>query len=218
MGTKISALPAQTPQLTWNVPLANGTTQTVKATVQQILDLLTAMDAVRIADGSISNTEFQALNGITSNIQTQLNGKQSANSPIIKYKTVDETIASDNVLSDDADLQVPVSAGKKYIIIICMFYNSPSTPDIQYALSVPTGTTGKRTNGSWSGASQAGASSSITSGQGIATTGSESFSMIFYSIDALVNSGTIAFQWAQLASDVGSTILRKGSVMMVWEY
>lgn len=37
---------------------------------------LAAIDATKLADGSITNTEFQTLNGITSNIQTQLDGKQ----------------------------------------------------------------------------------------------------------------------------------------------
>jgi hypothetical protein len=35
------------------------------------------VDAVKIADGSVDNTEFQALNGVTSNIQGQLNNKAS---------------------------------------------------------------------------------------------------------------------------------------------
>lgn len=35
----------------------------------------TGMDAARIADGSVSNTEFQYLNGVTSAIQTQIDGK-----------------------------------------------------------------------------------------------------------------------------------------------
>jgi hypothetical protein len=34
------------------------------------------IDAEKLADGSVSNTEFQTLNGVTSNIQTQLDGKQ----------------------------------------------------------------------------------------------------------------------------------------------
>jgi hypothetical protein len=36
----------------------------------------TGIDAAKIGDGSVSNTEFQALDGVTSAIQTQLNGKQ----------------------------------------------------------------------------------------------------------------------------------------------
>jgi uncharacterized protein YifE (UPF0438 family) len=39
--------------------------------------LATGIDATKLADGSIDNTEFQYLNGVTSNIQTQLNSKVS---------------------------------------------------------------------------------------------------------------------------------------------
>ncbi len=38
-----------------------------------------AIDATKIADGSISNTEFQYLNGVTSNIQDQLDAAGSSN-------------------------------------------------------------------------------------------------------------------------------------------
>ena len=34
-------------------------------------------DATKIADGSVSNTEFQRLDGVTGNIQTQIDGKQA---------------------------------------------------------------------------------------------------------------------------------------------
>lgn len=40
-------------------------------------DLPTAIDAAKIADGSVSNTEFQHLNGVTSGIQGQLDLKAS---------------------------------------------------------------------------------------------------------------------------------------------
>ena len=38
---------------------------------------ISGLDATSIADGSVSNTEFQFLNGVTSNIQTQLDTKAS---------------------------------------------------------------------------------------------------------------------------------------------
>lgn len=38
---------------------------------------ISALDATSIADGSVSNTEFQYLNGVTSNIQTQIDTKAS---------------------------------------------------------------------------------------------------------------------------------------------
>lgn len=41
-------------------------------------DLPTGINAAKIADGSVDNTEFQYLNGVTSAIQTQFTGKQDA--------------------------------------------------------------------------------------------------------------------------------------------
>jgi len=38
---------------------------------------ITGLDATSIADGSVSNTEFQYLNGVTSSIQTQIDSKAS---------------------------------------------------------------------------------------------------------------------------------------------
>ena len=38
----------------------------------------TGIDAAKLANGSVSNTEFQYLDGVTSAIQTQLNGKAGA--------------------------------------------------------------------------------------------------------------------------------------------
>lgn len=37
----------------------------------------TGIDAAKLADGSVSNAEFQFINSVTSNVQTQINGKQS---------------------------------------------------------------------------------------------------------------------------------------------
>ena len=51
----------------------NGT-QWVNTTIGAA-DLPTGIDAAKIADGTVSNAEFQRLNGVTSDIQTQINGK-----------------------------------------------------------------------------------------------------------------------------------------------
>lgn len=53
-------------------------------------DLPTAIDAVNIADGSVSNTEFQYLDGVTSAIQTQMDTKITASSTdTLTNKTID---------------------------------------------------------------------------------------------------------------------------------
>ncbi len=43
-----------------------------------VTTLSSGIDAAKIADGSVSSTEFQYLDGVTSSIQTQLNGKQAS--------------------------------------------------------------------------------------------------------------------------------------------
>ena len=55
---------------TINLPNVSGTVITTGN-----LSSITSLDATSIADGSISNTEFQYLNGVTSSIQTQLDAK-----------------------------------------------------------------------------------------------------------------------------------------------
>lgn len=41
------------------------------------IDAAAAIDATKIADGSVTNTEFQYIGGLTSDAQTQINGKQA---------------------------------------------------------------------------------------------------------------------------------------------
>jgi len=57
---------------TINLPNVSGTVITTGN-----LSNITALDATSIADGSVSNTEFQYLNGVTSSIQTQIDSKAS---------------------------------------------------------------------------------------------------------------------------------------------
>jgi hypothetical protein len=54
--------------------LRHNGTAFVDATIQAG-DLPTGVDAAKIADGSVSNAEFQRLNGVSSDIQTQIDGK-----------------------------------------------------------------------------------------------------------------------------------------------
>lgn len=53
----------------------NADTLRVKAAGISNNEVASGIDAVKIADGSVSNTEFQYLDGVTSAIQTQINAK-----------------------------------------------------------------------------------------------------------------------------------------------
>ncbi|NNC95926.1 MAG: hypothetical protein HKN92_10215 [Chitinophagales bacterium] len=59
-----------------------------------------AIDATKMADGSVSNTEFQYIGTVTSNVQTQLNNKISASSTAtLTNKNIDDatTLIQDNL-------------------------------------------------------------------------------------------------------------------------
>lgn len=49
--------------------------------------IASGVDAVKLADGSVSNAEFQFLDGVTSSIQTQLNNKVTATTGDIQHTT-----------------------------------------------------------------------------------------------------------------------------------
>lgn len=55
-----------------------GATWTIDNAVVTNAKIAAGVDAIKIANGSVSNTEFQYLDGVTSSIQTQLNGKQTS--------------------------------------------------------------------------------------------------------------------------------------------
>lgn len=61
-------------------------------------DLPTGIDAAKIANGNVSNAEFQYLDGVTSAIQTQLNAKQNS----LGYTAEDVANKSTSVTTDQA--------------------------------------------------------------------------------------------------------------------
>jgi hypothetical protein len=68
-------------------------------------------DAASIADGSVSNTEFQHLNGVTSAIQTQLNSK-TTKVPLTFGNASDTTYTlTHNLNSFDVQVQIWLVSG-----------------------------------------------------------------------------------------------------------
>lgn len=74
-----------------------------------------AIDAAKIADGSVSNTEFQYLDGVTSAIQTQLNAKASSSLTNAHILVGNGGVATDTAISGDISLDssgvVAISTG-----------------------------------------------------------------------------------------------------------
>jgi len=72
-------------------------------------DLPSGIDAAKIANGTISNTEFQYLNGLTDNIQTQFSGKQDIITGAAT--TIDtENLTASRALVSDGSGKVAVSS------------------------------------------------------------------------------------------------------------
>ncbi len=68
----------------------------------------TGVPATKIADGSISNTEFQYLNGVSSNIQTQLDAKQATITG--SASTIDtESLTADRAVISNSSQKIEVS-------------------------------------------------------------------------------------------------------------
>lgn len=69
-----------------------------------------AINATKIADGSVDNTEFQALNGVSSNIQTQLDNKvdgpaSATDNAVARFDaTTGKLIQNSGVSIDDSDV------------------------------------------------------------------------------------------------------------------
>lgn len=164
--------------------------------------------------GGASQTELGYLVGVSSLIQTQLDGKFTSSKIIRVFKSSDETISSDNTLSNDSELSFSVEANKKYIVMYGINLTSGATPDFKHAFSVPSGTVGYRFT-AFSGTPTT--SSDITTASASSTTGTRSSFVLMATLTTSSTPGTVYFQWAQNTSDASNTTVHGGSFLVVME-
>ena len=82
---------------------ASGATWTIDNGVVTDAKLSTGIDAAKIADGSVSNAEFQYIGGLTSDAQTQINAKQATITGAATTITSSDLTASRAVTSSATD-------------------------------------------------------------------------------------------------------------------
>jgi hypothetical protein len=82
----------------------SGATWTIDNGVVSNAKLGTGIDAAKLADGTVSNAEFQYLNGVTSAIQTQLDGKVDENAAITGATKTKITYDAKGLVTAGADL------------------------------------------------------------------------------------------------------------------
>jgi hypothetical protein len=83
---------------------ASGATWTIDNGVVNNDKIATGIDAAKLADGTVSNAEFQYLNGVTSAIQTQLDGKVDENAAITGATKTKITYDAKGLVTAGADL------------------------------------------------------------------------------------------------------------------
>jgi hypothetical protein len=97
---------------------ASGATWTIDNGVVTDAKVASGIDAAKIADGSVSNAEYQYLGGVTSDIQTQLNAKEATITAGTtgqyyrgdkSFQTLDKTAVGLGNVDNTSDANKPVS-------------------------------------------------------------------------------------------------------------
>jgi hypothetical protein len=97
---------------------ASGATWTIDNGVVNNDKIATGIDAAKLADGTVSNTEFQYLNGVSSAIQTQLDGKVDENAAITGATKTKITYDAKGLVTAGADAttaDIADSTDKRYV-------------------------------------------------------------------------------------------------------
>ena len=137
---------------------ADGTGNSITNIEDANIKASAAIDASKIADGSVSNAEFQRLDGVTSDIQTQLDGKQASGSYItasstdtLTNKTLQDYAETDADLTSAVDLAIDLANGNTGSVTLAHnvddlhFTNVPTSGFATFTLIVTQDGTGSRT-------------------------------------------------------------------------
>ncbi|MCR4325597.1 MAG: hypothetical protein NUV59_02210 [Patescibacteria group bacterium] len=127
-------------------------------------------------------------------------------------KSADESLTDNAVLQDDDELFFPIGANETWVFQFNLLYTTLATPDIQLAVTAPSGATCDYAGGSVEIAD--GAGSAICGGAVAIVGGSATDNDPLYVYGAIENgstAGTVQLQWAQNTSNSNATSIHRGS-------
>lgn len=134
-------------------------------------------------------------------------------------KANDETVNNSDTLQDDDELILPVAANEKWVFEIVIFMTSGTTPDIKFALTVPSGATADWTLVPHITTASA-ISDSFRGGAGTAHSSSgQSNRMVVGKgeIEVGATPGNVVLQWAQNTANASDTKVQSGSYIQAWK-
>jgi len=130
-------------------------------------------------------------------------------------KKTDETIDTDTVFSDDAEIKFTPTISKKYGFYFILCFNTETTPDIKVKFTAPSGCTGDYVNtASVTAGTSLNPLSSVTYGVNSTAT---RISVWFGKFEMSTTAGDIVLQWAQGTSSANPTTVEAGTTLVIWE-
>ena len=132
-------------------------------------------------------------------------------------KKADETITSDNTLTDDSELVIALSSNKTYGFTLIFFFKTEAVTDIKITFTAPTGADGDFNTVRNIVEGYPINNEQFTSTVAFDGTGGNSWAFVFGKVGVSTTAGNLALQWAQNTSDGTNTIVNSGSTLVVWE-
>jgi hypothetical protein len=128
-------------------------------------------------------------------------------------KASDETVNNSADLQNDNDLLFPVGTNETWAFNIFLIHNSGTTPDIKFAMSVPSGAS---SFSSCHGVNVGGTTYVAAMPATLAGTGSNHPGEIHGVVRTGGTSGNVILQWAQNIANSSDTKIIANSILMAW--
>lgn len=149
-------------------------------------------------------------------------GASTPAGPIIVRKTSDESVISNTTLQNDDELFLAVAPNAVYEFDLNIWFDSSTTADFKYTVTVPTGATlyFSQTGFDAGGANHNDASVTVASGTTRDQFGNGVGTIRHFRLKGMcangANAGNIQFQWCQNTTDATNTTVKANSTLKAW--